>query len=232
MKQDQWSRLAKSYEKIAEQVADSRLSFGLDDFYASELTSLINDQIIDIGLDAEITLFDIARREDFYKFIEDKFLELNFENKESRLKVVHEVFCLIRDGYYAGAIVLLYGQFEGLLTDFLIDQKLLVLKQSKHKKEYRYLRNHGDYKVDHRTNEKEIKVNGLYIKIEIANKFYFNFGELSIYKIDSEGSSLTDSRNHILHGIDLANFTLERAFILAMWFHKVCAVMLIIKNKN
>lgn len=229
MNQEQWNKISKLLEKINQEIDDQRLSLGLDDFYINELLPMLVDEIVTKNLDDESTLVNIVKHPDFYKYIEEKYLALNFENCEKRLKIIREIFGLIHKGYYAGAIVLLYGQFEGLLTDFLIDQMLIIQYESgdlKYEKSpFKFTKRDGEEKTFKRK-----KIIGLFDKILIAQHYYNEFYELKIYEIDEEGTSISDSRNRILHGTDLDNFNLERVFILAMGFHKVCKVILEIKN--
>lgn len=163
-----------------------------------------------------VHIFDVINTryfdEIFFKIFEGIDLGENFKNRED---VLREAFTLYKLEYYAGCLTLLYGQLEGILTDYLIQKNLLI----KNGNFYHYL---GDKIVyPYKNNNKKIidsdkRITGIDDKIIIAANFNEYFEKLDAYKIDSE-YKINNDRNDILHGSILDRFTKERCFILIVW---------------
>lgn len=218
--------LSSLLDKLNLDFEDPKINFGTEFFYSKDLLKWILMSCEDL---TSISLKNIVQNERFFEELKIIFQSLHFREAHKRVKIIEEICQLVKNGFYAGAITLLYGQFEGLLTDFLIHQKKLRYESNRliyNDKNFQYrdkknrLRDFIDNKKGKRCNEKMIV--GLADNILIAQYFFKDFEKLHIYTIDEHGSTISDSRNKILHGTDLDNFTLERAFILAMWFYVVC----------
>lgn len=217
-------------DKILNELECQKIEFSSELLYFTDFKRLIS-KYIDLDRSEDFSILEIIKDKDFTSKIEKCFYQLNLINADKRLIVIKEIFELIRANYLAGAITLLYAQFEGLLTDLLLSNKIIRLNDEK----FTYIKTEIFTENFQNGSKREIKHNseysGLHCKITIAQHFFPSISQLKIYKIDDMNNTLTKSRNNILHGADLDNFSLERAFILVMWFYFVCREMLKIKKE-
>lgn len=173
-----------------------------------------------------IHIFDVINTryfdEIFFKIFEGLNLGENFTNREV---VLREAFTLYKLEYYAGCLTLLYGQLEGILTDYLIQRNLLI----KNGNFYNYLGEDIVYTYKNnnkKTIKSDTKITSIDNKIIIAANFNEYFKKLDAYKIDSE-YKINNDRNDILHGNILDRFTKERCFILIIWLTSIFNFLLI-----
>lgn len=217
--------LNKAFDQLGENgVLEFVLELQAEDFLAC-LYTCADTRIENFKKVEDFSILSLVQDQNFVEMVLSRFMKLDFPNASKRALVIKEFFYLLSIERYAGAISLLYGQFEGLLTDFLVAKGLLRLNENN---KLQYQGEKIEYK-DQRNQNKKLATNthvtGLTYKILIANHHFKEFHKLLIYRIDHHAHSYADSRNSILHGTDLDNFTLERAFILAMWFYLVCSWM-------
>lgn len=165
-------------------------------------------------------LFDVIKTDYFDEMFFSKFDEIHLgENFKLRKNIIKEAFKLYELEFYVGCLALLYGQLEGILTDYLIQRNLLI----KNGNFYNYLGKEIVYTYKN-NNKKTInsatKITGIDNKIIIAANFNEYFEKLDAYKIDSE-YKINNDRNDILHGNILDRFTKERCFILIIWLTSI-----------
>ncbi|MBP6861721.1 MAG: hypothetical protein KBC57_05125 [Neisseriaceae bacterium] len=125
-----------------------------------------------------------------------------------RRPIFKEIFALYKHQYFAGCICLLYGQIEGLITDFLLYERKI------------YRRRKGLFIKQ--PNRRPRKIVGLKLKIDIAKRdpkteWITKLGAYSEFKTIDGNKRLTLSRNLVLHGDELDNLNQEHAFILITW---------------
>lgn len=158
----------------------------------------------------DVDLLDIINTTYFNKMFFSQFNSIKIEgNFRKRECVLREAFLLYELKLYAGCLSILYGQLEGILTDYLVHKEVLKRDEGK----YTYLGDdiQGAYSV-----KKNKKITGISEKIIIAKNIDEYFGKLDAYKIDST-YKINQDRNDILHGNILDRFTKERCFILVIW---------------
>lgn len=165
-------------------------------------------------------LFDVIKTNYFDEMFFSKFDGINLgENFKLRKNIIKEAFKLYELEFYAGCLTLLYGQLEGILTDYLVYQNVILKKDTSYKycgEEIRYTNQRNEEEII--KNNKSIT--GIYHKIIIAKNKNIYFEELDAYKIDSE-FKINNDRNGILHGNILDRFTKERCFILIIWLTSI-----------
>lgn len=160
-----------------------------------------------------IDILDIVNTEYFNNEFFSQFENIEMgENFRNRKNVLKEAFELYKLGFYAGSLCILYGQLEGVLTDYLLYKKALTKKN----KAYKYI---GETIPDTRIcNGKGIT--GIFDKIKIAKSINKSFETLDAYKID-DNYQINSDRNDILHGNSLDRFTKERCFIVILWLASI-----------
>ena len=149
--------------------------------------------------------------EQFLSYFENLSLGVHFSKRN---KILSEALQLYRLEYYIGCLPILYGQLEGILTDFLVEHKHLKPKSKSFVYIGETIKNRNSDIVANQY------INGLNDKIIIAKKFYEYFDHLEAYKLDGE-LSIREERNAILHGNNLEAFTKERCFILFLWLDSI-----------
>jgi hypothetical protein len=158
----------------------------------------------------DVDIFDIVNTIYFNEMFFSKFNRIQIEgNFRKREVVLKEAFQLYELELYAGCLSILYGQLEGILTDYLVHKGVLRREE----RNYTYL---GDDILGTPTVKKNKKITGISDKIIIAKNINEYFGKLDAYKIDSI-YKINQDRNDILHGNILDRFTKERCFILVIW---------------
>lgn len=168
----------------------------------------------------DVNIFDVINSDyfnnKFFSAVNQIKLGENFTKREFVLK---EAFQLYKLEYYAGCLTLLYGQLEGILTDYLIQRNLLI----KNGNFYNYSGDGFDHTYKNgnkKTINSSSKITGIDSKVIIAANFNKYFEKLDAYKIDSE-YKINNDRNDILHGNILDRFTKERCFILVVWLTSI-----------
>lgn len=168
-------------------------------------------------------------RENFLKLYDNTSLNL------PRRKVLEDILDLHKNKIYSGSVVLAYSQIEGILTDIFCNINIIGLNS---KNKFIAFDSNGKPKLDR--NQKEIYLNGLVPKIEhvkIENKSAFD--KILMNNIESNGvseniifdsyvlsfsnndSTISSTRNKILHGQDVSYFTAKRSAQLILWLYLI-----------
>lgn len=168
----------------------------------------------------DVNIFDVINSDYFKKmfFSATSHIELG-ENFTKREAVLKEAFELYKLEYYAGCLTLLYGQLEGILTDYLVHKSAIVKSGTV----YKYCGEKINYMNDNnqeQTINKNKNITGIYDKIIIAKDINEYFDKLDAYRLDSE-HKINNDRNDILHGNILDRFTRERCFIVIIWLMSI-----------
>lgn len=210
------------FKIVLDELSNPNLKFSAEVIYFSEFIFKYEGDIDDFSI------LNLVKEDYFRDKVLESFSNIDLPNQEKRFFVLNEIFNLTQSSFFAGAIVLLYGQLEGLLTDFLINQKLLSTSLEYKYENFNYLEGSDiksiySYEVcrdGFKKYKTKKKIIGLNDKILIAKNFYPEFESLSAYRIDPNASNkkISNSRNDVLHGSDLDNFTVERVFILSVGF--------------
>lgn len=177
----------------------------------------------------DVNIFDVINSDYFKKmfFSAASHVELG-ENFTKREAVLKEAFELYKLEYYAGCLTLLYGQLEGILTDYLVYKKAIL----KFDTSYKYCGekiNYMNEKNEEQTIKKNKNITGIYDKIIIAKNINQYFDKLDAYRLDSE-YKINNDRNDILHGNILDRFTRERCFIVIIWLMSILKFLYFEKN--
>ena len=165
--------------------------------------------------------------------ITDKFLEniLDLYNKlninQKRLKIIKEAIILHQKEYYAGAITLLYSQIEGIITDILIEKKLIVVNNEK------FLKYLNEKPIKNKNNQ-SLEIIGMKDKI-IHGKNIIEIKDflenLDAYQLvlDNKKFDIVTFRNKVMHGnnVDFANKLQSTQLI--MWLFGLLVRLEIIK---
>lgn len=205
---------------LSEMEDNENLSEALKILTFSDMYQLIFNQ----GQIQQTSVLNILNSESFQEKFLTYFNEINLGTHFSERKpFIEEALKLYKLKLFSGCLCLLFSQLEGILTDYLLNKKIIEESIDKHGKPC-FVEN----------NEKAKAVNGLYSKIQLAKDtnidFYnsikykidekekTNLSRLSTYKVDSkEKTNLSDARNQILHGSNIKSFTEERCFIVFIW---------------
>ncbi len=155
---------------------------------------------------AEFSLLDLIEKDYFQRALLHTLDVLQIgENLPLHRQTITQCLQMYQQQLYAGAITVLYGQIEGILTEALAERGYLQLKQTK------YL---DVYKIVPGLKGHEVK--SLWHKVKIASDINPYFLELNALKMDNS-CNVTAERHNIVHGSDLEHFTRERSFILFIW---------------
>lgn len=205
---------------LSEMESNEYLSEALKMLTFSDMYLLIFNE----GQIQQTSVLNILNSEPFQEKFLTYFDEINLGSHFSERKpFIEEALKLYKLKLFSGCLCLLFSQLEGILTDYLLNKKIIKESTDKYDKPC-FVEN----------NKKEKTVNGLYSKIQLAKDtnidFYnsinyeideeekTNLSRLSTYKVDSnEKTNLSDARNQILHGSNIKSFTEERCFIVFIW---------------
>ena len=165
----------------------------------------------------------------------EKFLKLydNTSLNIPRRKVLEDILDLHKNEIYSGSVVLSYSQIEGILTDIFCSINVIGLNS---KNKFIALDINGKPKLD--KNKKEMCLNGLVSKIKhvkdvsksaydiilmnniepngVSESLIFDSYVLSFSNNDS---TISSTRNKILHGQDVSYFTAKRSAQLILWLY-------------
>ena len=211
---DIWVKLAEVYPQLEPHV--DNIIVGIDNTEFQVGTDIIElahiFEAIDLQSDPDTTsILSVISSKNFQKSLIHSYNDstLNID----RLSLIEEALELHNNEYYAGSICLLYGQFEGVITESFI------------KVEYIF---EDDGKVKAiGTNGKKCTLNGLVAKIDhgIArndklNIFYKKVKNHELVKDDKE-QTISKTRNGILHGSNVNFNTEERSAQLILWLYSI-----------
>jgi hypothetical protein len=198
----------------------------------SELFSIVKTE----DLDNSTFVYKLERVPDG-KIFRDNFLKLydqtglNLERK----KVLKDILDLHQKEFYSGSVTLAYSQIEGVLSDMFVELKAIALNANN-----TYIK--LDVNSSPKLNKKgeEIYLKGLVSKInhlcEINKKAY---NGIIIRNIDPNGSdeqlilnsyelnfsekesTISSTRNKILHGQDISYFSPKRSAQLILWLYSI-----------
>ncbi len=125
--------------------------------------------------------------------------------RPDRSPLIEEAMGLHRDGRFGGAVTLVYSQFEGIVTDALV--------------ELGYASPATKYSVS--SNDRELL--GLHPKLKIADAQLANATEIfsallqGVLTSSDRDSTVSKTRNHVLHGGDTGFATRQRSTQMVLW---------------
>lgn len=183
---------------------------------------------IDFDLPPEnFKLIDVVKGEAFQSDFLSTFknLNLNFD----RYKILKDILDLHNKNFYTGAISLLYGQIEGVLTDFFILEKMM----KEHDGKVVALNLNGSINFIKRGQPQYL--NGLIPKIEHASTVKNDIClkiisadekkklNLKSYELvfGDKASTISQTRNKVLHGQSVNFATKKRSAQLIMWLYSI-----------
>ncbi len=132
--------------------------------------------------------------------------------RPDRVALLDEALRLHRDGSFAGAVVLLYSQLEGIITDALVELEHAVRK---------------DVASVKATNGHKLR--GLHDKLQLADDKLAGathvFRDLlnDLLAPSDSSSTVSKTRNHVLHGSDTAFATAQRSTQIVLWTFAILA---------
>jgi len=198
------------FDKIQPHVDNMLIGLNDPDFDIANDVISVSDIIESVDLDKDpeaASLMDVIANITFQEGL-IKIYESTSLRKE-RINLMRDAFKMHNEKLYSGSIFLLYGLIEGILTDALIEIEVLFEKDGRIKG------------IDN--NSKEMPINGLAGKIDQAKKHDNSkieyLEKLSAYKLitGDEKSTITKTRNSILHGNVLDFNNEKRSAQLILW---------------
>lgn len=213
---DIWVKLAEVYPQLEPHV--DNIIAGIDNTEFQVGTDIIElahiFEAIDLQSDPDATsILSVISSKNFQKSLIHSYHEttLNID----RLPLIQEALELHNNEYYAGSICLLYGQFEGVLTDSMEKAGYIIKKGNKIEA------------VASNKKGKKDNLSGLVPKLKHAIKmedelqgFYEKIEKHELVAGD-EKQTIPKTRNGILHGSDMSFNTEKRSAQLILWLYSI-----------